>query len=208
VNGMIKKTVSVVALHKQFLASVFIVSSSTTAIAETIDVKISQDQIQVVSSAYEKSSSSVSALSVAYSRQFMGKWSGFAEYRNTVDNSLSAGILGLAFDTEESLTKGGFISGDGTPEIARIPIWLTRFSLGIGVFRLVDVLKSNDRSLGSRNLVPVKASPFGIKMGVSVQRFLNENWAVSLGGSYMVATAGDFGVSSLSFHMGVMYNLN
>ena len=207
-NGMIKKTVSVVALLKQFLASVFIVSSSTTAIAETIDVKISQDQIQVVSSAYEKSSSSVSALSVAYSRQFMGKWSGFAEYRNTVDNSLSAGLLGLAFDTEEIITKGGFISGDGTSEIAKIPIWLTRFSLGLGVFRLVDVLKSNDPSLGSRNLIPVKASPFGIKMGVSVQRFLNENWAASLGGSYIVATAGDFGVSSMSFHMGVMYNLN
>lgn len=207
-NGMIKKTVSVVALLKQFLASVFIVSSSTTAIAETIDVKISQDQIQVVSSAYEKSSSSVSALSVAYSRQFMGKWSGFAEYRNTVDNSLSAGLLGLAFDTEEIMTKGGFISGDGTSEIAKIPIWLTRFSLGLGVFRLVDVLKSNDPSLGSRNLIPVKASPFGIKMGVSVQRFLNENWAASLGGSYIVATAGDFGVSSMSFHMGVMYNLN
>ncbi len=205
---MSKKTVLIVALHNQFLALVFIISSSATAIAETIDVKLSQDQIQVVSSAYEKSSSSVSAISVAYSRQLMGKWSGFAEYRNTVDNSLSAGLLGLAFDTEEIMTKGGFISGDGTPEIAKIPIWLTRFSLGLGVFRLVDVLKSNDRSLGSRNLVPVKASPFGIKIGVSVQRFLNENWAVSLGGSYIVATAGDFGVSSISLHMGAMYNLN
>jgi hypothetical protein len=205
---MIKKTVSVVALHNQFLALVFISISSTTAIAETIDVKLSQDQIQVVSSAYEKSSFSVSAISVAYSRQFMGKWSGFAEYRNTVDNSLSAGLVGLAFDTEEIMTKGGFISGDGTPEIAKIPIWLTRFSLGLGVFRLVDVLKSNDRSLGSRNLVPVKASPFGIKIGISVQRFLNENWAASLGGSYIVASARDFGVSSVSLHMGVMYNLN
>ena len=182
--------------------------ASGAAFAETIDVKVSQDQIQVVSSDYEKSSFSVPAISVAYSRQFMGKWSGFAEYRNTTDNSLSAGILGVAFDTEEIMTKGGFIAGDGTPEIERIPIWLTRLSIGVGVFRLVDVLKSNDRSLGSRNLVPVKASPFGVKLGVSLQRFLNENWAASLGGSYIVATAGNFGVSSVSIHLGVMYNLN
>jgi len=197
-----------VARHNLFLGLFIVSVASGTAIAETIDVKVSHDQIQVVSSAYDKSSSSVPAISVAYSRQFMGKWSGFAEYRNTTDNSLSAGILGVAFDTEEIMTKGGFISGDGTPEIEKIPIWLTRLSIGVGVFRLVDVLKSNDRSLGSRNLVPVKASPFGVKLGVSLQRFLNENWAVSLGGSYIVATAGNFGVSSAGIHLGVMYNLN
>lgn len=178
------------------------------AIGETIEVKLGQDQIQVVSTEYEKSSSSVGAVSVVYGRSFMGRWSGFAEYRNTIDNSLSAGVLGIAFDSEEIMTKGGFISGDGTPEIARVPIWMTRFSIGLGVFRLVDVLKSNDRSLGSRNLVPVKASPFGVKLGVSQQRFFGETWAASLGASYIVASAGDFGVSAASLHLGVLYNIN
>ena len=200
--------VLVVALRSGLAVLIALLLPSLEVVAETIDVKIGQDQIQVVSSQYERSSSSATAISVIYGRQFMGQWSGFAEYRNTLDNSLSAGILGVAFDTEELMTKGGFISGDGTPEIAKIPIWMTRFSIGIGIFRLVDVLKSNDASLGSRNLVPVKASPFGVKLGVSVQRFFNEVWAGSLGATYIVASAGDFGISAASLQLGVLYSLN
>jgi hypothetical protein len=175
--------------------------------SETIDVKLGADRTDIVSSAYQKSSSTVASIALVYGRQVMGRWSAFAEYRNTMDNSLSAGIVGLAFDSEELRTKGGLISGDGTAEITKVPIWLTRYYLGVGVFRLVDILRSNDRSLGSRNLVPVKASPLGVKLGASLYRFMGDSFAVSAGGSYVLANAGNFGISSLSINLGVMYNI-
>jgi hypothetical protein len=175
--------------------------------AETIDVKIGGERTEVVSSAYQKSSSNSTSFALIYGRQIMGRWSGFAEYRNTLDNTLSAGILGITYDSEDLRTKGGLISGDGTPEISKMPIWLTRYHLGVGIFRLVDILRSNDRSLGSRNLVPVKASPVGVKLGASLYRFLRDNWAMSGGFSYALASAGNFGISTVSFNVGVMYNI-
>jgi hypothetical protein len=175
--------------------------------AETIDVKIGGERTEVVSSSYQKESSSTTSFSLIYGRQIMGRWSGFAEYRNTLDNTLSAGILGITYDSEDLRTKGGLISGDGTPEISKMPIWMARYHLGVGIFRLVDILKSNDRSLGSRNLVPVKASPVGVKLGVSLYRMLKESWAMSGGFSYALASAGNFGISTMSFNLGVMYNI-
>lgn len=180
---------------------------SVPAYAETIDVKIGGERTDVVSSSYQKASSSSTSFSLIYGRQIMGRWSGFSEYRNTLDNKLSAGILGITYDSEDLRTKGGLISGDGTPEVSKIPIWLTRYHLGVGIFRLVDILKSNDRSLGSRNLVPVKASPVGVKLGASLYRFMKDNWAMSGGFSYALATTGDFGISTVSFNLGVMYNI-
>lgn len=205
---MLKMIISILTQRSRSLILLYVTLFPSYAKGEIFDVKIGQDQVEVVSSQYEKKSSSSAAIAVAYSRQLTGRWSGFAEYRNTIDNSLSAGVLGVAFDTEDLMTKGGFISGDGSPEIARIPIWMTRISIGLGIFRLVDVLKSNDASLGNRNLVPVKASPFGIKLGVSLHKFFNEFWAGSAGVSYISATAGDFGVSATGIQLGVFFNLN
>lgn len=175
------------------------------AFAETFDLKVGGERTNVVSSAYQKSSSSSASFALVYGRQIMGRWSGFAEYRNTLDNALSAGILGITYDSEDLRTKAGMISGDGTPEISKMPIWLTRYHLGVGIFRLVDILRSNDSSLGSKNLKPVKASPFGVKFGVSLHRFCDDNWAMSGGFSYAVASAANFGISTASFNLGVMY---
>ena len=184
------------------------VLAGSESFAETLEVKIGQDQTSVVSSSYQKSNSQTLALSVLYGRQALGKWSVFAEYRNSFDNTLSAGVLGLAYDTVPLQSKGGYMSPDGSAEISRIPQWLTRFSLGLGAFRFVDILRSNDRSLGTRNLVPVKAVLVGVKLGTSVYRFLTDNWALSIGGAYVVASAGNFGVSSTNLHLGVLYNIN
>ncbi len=200
----------IVALHNQKKVRAAILvwfSLSMPAQAETIDLKIGSERTEVVSSSYQKASSSSTSFALIYGRQIMGRWSGFAEYRNTLDSTLSAGILGISYDSEDLRTKGGLISGDGTPEISKMPIWLTRYHLGIGVFRLVDILKSNDRSLGSRNLVPVKASPVGVKLGASLYRFLRDSWAMSGGFSYALASAGNFGISTVSFNLGVMYNI-
>ena len=198
----------VVRLRKLLWTIFMAVLAGSESFAETLEVKIGQDQTSVVSSSYQKSNSQTLALSVLYGRQALGKWSVFAEYRNSFDNTLSAGVLGLAYDTVPLQSKGGYMSPDGSAEISRIPQWLTRFSLGLGAFRFVDILRSNDRSLGTRNLVPVKAVLVGVKLGTSVYRFLTDNWALSIGGAYVVASAGNFGVSSTNLHLGVLYNIN
>lgn len=197
-----------VRLRKLLLTIFMAVLAGSESFAETLEVKIGQDQTSVVSSSYQKSNSLTLALSVLYGRQALGKWSVFAEYRNSFDNTLSAGVLGLAYDTVPLQSKGGYMSPGGSAEISRIPQWLTRFSLGLGAFRFVDILRINDRSLGTRNLVPVKAVLVGVKLGTSFYMFLTDNWALSIGGAYVVASAGNFGVSSTNLHLGVLYNIN
>lgn len=197
-----------VALLNHFIIILSMMLLAEQSLAETIQLDVGAEQVQIVSSSYQKSSSNVGYFAASYGRQLMGRWSGFAEYRNTFDGSVSAGILGLAYDSIDLKIKGGLISGDGTPEISRVPIWLTRMSIGIGTYRLVDVLRSNDPSLGTRNLVPVKASLVGVKLGVAVHRFFRDYLAATAGGVYELASAGNFGVSATSFYLGVMYNID
>lgn len=197
-----------VELRSVYLATLLFFASPLAVNAESIQLDAGSEQVQIVSSLYKKESNSAPYFAIGYGRQLMGRWSGFAEYRNTIDNVLSSGVVGVTYDSSELRIKGGLISGDGTPEISKVPLWLSRLSIGVGVYRLVDILRSNDQSLGSRNLVPVKASLIGIRLGGSLSRFITDNFSVSIGAGYTVATAGNFGVSSMGAHLGGMYYID
>lgn len=191
-----------------YLSALLFFAAPLAVNAEVIQLDAGSEQVQIVSSLYKKESNSAPYFAVGYGRQLMGRWSGFAEYRNTIDNVLSSGVVGVTYDSSELRIKGGLILGDGTPEISRIPLWLSRLSIGVGVYRLVDILRSNDQSLGSRNLVPVKASLIGIRLGGSLSRFITDNFSASIGAGYTVATAGNFGVSAIGAYLGVMYYID
>lgn len=173
--------------------------------AETVLVGVGVDQTRVVSSQYKTQSVSGAMLAATYSRPLMGVWSLLAQYRMNFSNTLTAGLLGIAYDSDEMQTKGGALAPDGRAEITRNPIWLFRSSLSFGAFRYVDTLESNNANLGTKNQVPVQADLYGLTFGVDVLRLVSESWGVNVSGSYSVASAQNFGISSTSVLLGSTY---
>ena len=195
-----KKIVSV-ALLQAF-------SWSYIAIAETFEAKLGGEQTTVVSSIYQTAAQSTIQAEATYSRPLTGRWSILAQYQTNVLNTLSAGIGGLAYDSDAFHTKGGAIANDGTAEISRVPIWIFRAGFGVGLFKYVDVLKSNNASLGNRNAVPVQADLYGLKFAGTLMRLMSDDWGLTTSASYTVASADNFGISSTCFSLGVIYRHN
>ncbi len=173
--------------------------------AETFETATGLDNTLVVSSTYKPVSFSTGFLEATYSRPLFGRWSVIGQYHMNLSNTLSSGIGGFAFDSDDLLTKSGAISHDGSAEVTKAPLWLFRGMIGFGIFRYIDTLESNNVALGSRNKIPVQADLYGLKFGTSVYKFFGDKWAASIGGSYSVASASSFGVSSTSFSVGVLY---
>jgi hypothetical protein len=176
--------------------------------AETVQGNLGLEQTTVVSSIYQTTPISTIQAEATYARQFAGRFSAFAQYQTNVNNTLSAGIGGVTYDTADILTKGGDIHTDGSAEVTRVPVWMFRSSLGLGLFKYVDILKSNNTSLGSNNAVPVQADLYGLKFAGTVIRFLNDDWGIVASGSYIVASAQNFGISSTCFSFGMIYRNN
>ena len=187
-----------------FLASYFFVSAPVL-FAETFEGGLGLERTSVVSSIYQTSIISAVQADLRYARPFWGRWSVFAQYQTNTKNTLSAGVGGMVFDTEELHAKGGAIYNDGTAEISKVPVWIFRTSVGLGLFKYVDQLLSNNASLGSRNSVPVQADLYGLKFQETVIRFLNDDWAWTVSGTYLVASAENFGLSSNCLSLGILY---
>ena len=173
--------------------------------AETFEGQVGMEQTKVVSSSYQTSSISGLELSATYTRPMFSRWSFLAQYQTNMNNTLSAGILGIVFDSADLRTKGGMIGGDGTAEVTKTPIWLFRTSVGFGIFKYVDVLRSNNTALGTKNEVPVQADLYGLKLGGTLVRLMGDNWGVTGALTYSVASAKNFGISSNCLSLGAFY---
>ncbi len=189
-------------------ACLLFVGLQFTAVAETIQGSLGLEQTSVVSSIYTTKRSSKIQGEATYARQFSGRFSAFGQYQTKVDNTLSAGIGGVAFDSEDIQTKGGTIHSDGSSEVSRVPIWMFRSSVGVGLFKYVDILRSNNSLLGNKNEKPVQADLYGLKFATSLVKFMDEDWGVMASGSYVVASAQNFGLSSTCLSLGLIYKNN
>ena len=179
--------------------------SHSIAFSETIEGALGYENTSVASSIYITSAMSSVEGVVTYSRPIFGRWSMQAQYQTNMNSTLSAGLGGVVFDSADLLSKGGNIRNDGTSEISRVPLWLYRGSLGLGLYKYVDTLQSNDLRLGKNNRVPVQADLIGLKFSVSVVRFLFDDFGISFSGAYSVASATNFGLSSTCLSLGALY---
>ena len=179
--------------------------SSYAAFSETLDGSIGLENTSIASSVYITTPITSVEGVITYARPIFGRWSIQAQYQTNLNRTLTAGLGGVIYDSADLQSKGGQIHNDGSSEIARVPVWLYRGSLGLGLYKYVDSLQSNDRRLGNKNKVPVQADLLGLKFSGNVVRFLAEGVGVSLAGSYSVASATDFGLSSTCFSIGVIY---
>lgn len=175
------------------------------ALCDTMDGKMGLEQTQVMSTIYRGKVLSNLEASLTYGKDFIGRWSLFAEYQTNAKNTLSAGSFGFSYDSEDLRTKGGAIYNDGSSEILKSPIWVFRSAFGIGLFKYVDILKSSNPSLGKLNNVPVQADLLGLKLSATAMRFLNPNYAITGSFSYSVASATNFGITSYTTAFGLLY---
>ncbi|MCX6117816.1 MAG: hypothetical protein NT027_09755 [Proteobacteria bacterium] len=173
--------------------------------SETFELSTGLDKTQVVSSAYQSPQISVMHIQATYTRPILGRWSILGQYHMNLKNSFTYGVVGVTYDSEDFVSRGGAIALDGTAEVTKNPIWVYRGSFGLGLFKYVDTLKSNDPSLGSRNLVPIQADLYGLKFSVSIIRFLSERWGISTEASYSAASAQNFGISNTSISFGSIF---
>jgi hypothetical protein len=174
-----------------------------SARAEVFEVRAGLESTTVVSSSYYSEQKSSIQVSGVYSRLISSRWAGYVSYQMNADNSLSATIAGATFQSDDLVQKGGAIRGDGSAEISKTPIWLYRAGFGFGLFKFVDVLRSNNPSLGSRNEQAVRADMYGLKFEASAVRFVSDEWGVMLCGSYAVATAQGLGVNNSAASIGL-----
>jgi hypothetical protein len=184
------------------LLTVFQVSKAR---GDTFEGRLGLEQTQVVSTIYKGKVLTTPQASLSYNKAFVGRWSLLAEYQTNTNNTLSAGVFGISYDSEDLRVKGGAIYNDGTSEIVKSPIWTFRASFGLGLFKYVDVLKSSNPALGRFNNVPVQADMYGLKFNASAIRFINPNYALTGSFSYSVASASNFGISSSAASLGFMY---
>ena len=180
-------------------------SAWSVADAETVDVAMGIDQTKVVSSQYKTQGVSGAQLQATYTRPMVGVWSLLAQYRMNFSNTLSAGLIGINYDTEELQTKGGAIAPDGKAEIIRNPVWVVRSFLAFGAFRYVDTLESNNVNLGNKNRVPVQADLYGLSFGVGLHHLFNDSWGCHSTLEYSIASAENFGISSTSLIFGGLF---
>ena len=178
------------------------------ATAEVFEIKAGVEQTKVVSSSYYSVQNSTLQLAGSYSRAISSRWSGFIQYQVNSDSSLSATVSGVTFQSEELKVKGGAIRGDGSAEISTIPIWLYSAGFGFGLFKYVDVLRSNNPGLGTKNEQGVRADLYGLQFKASIARLVSDDWAMSLNGSYAVATAQGFGINSTCLSLGLLRLIN
>ena len=175
------------------------------ALGDTVDGKLGLEQTQVVSTLYKGKVLTTPAACLTYGKALVGRWTLIAEYQTNSKNTLSAGVFALSYDSEDLRSKGGAIYNDGSSEIFKAPIWVFRTSFGLGLFKYVDILKSSNPALGKLNNVPVQADMYGLKFSATVLRFLDPNYAITGSFSYSVASASNFGISSSSAALGILY---
>jgi len=190
------------------LVALFTMIQQYQARAETLQGSLGLEQTSVVSSQYLAQSNSAVQAEATYARQFSGRFSVFAQYQTNLSNTLSAGIGGVTFDSSDILTKGGEIYRDGSAEVTRVPVWMFRASVGLGLFKYVDIMINNVSSPGISSAAPVQADLYGLKVAGILIRFIDEDWGVAASCSYVVASAENFGVSSTSFSLGMIYRNN
>ncbi len=183
----------------------FFALNSSQAFSESVEAKLGLEQTSVISTTYQGKTQSTLQAEATYSKEFVGRWSIFAQYQTNSKNTLSAGVLGVQYDSADIRSKGGTIYNDGGAEIIKSPIWMFRSSFGLGLFKYVDVLKSNNRNLGTLNDKPVQADMYGLKFSGSLIRFFRPDLGASFSFSYGVASASGFGISTSSFNFGVFY---
>lgn len=187
------------------LTTFILLSKSSLGFSDSINGTAGVERTKVVSTTFKSSVRNTPQIAVAYSKEWGERWSLFAGYQINSINTLSASIFGLSYDSEDLRTKGGSIFNDGNAEIIKNPIWALRTSIGIGLFKYVDVLKSNNPELGQLNDVPVQADLYGIKINALILRFFDSNYAFTGSLSYLVASTSNFGISSNSASLGVVY---
>ncbi|MEI8025142.1 MAG: hypothetical protein WCI18_02225 [Pseudomonadota bacterium] len=194
-------------LYLRFLSTalLFFGTWGPRAHGDTIDGKLGLEQTQVISTVYLGKVLTTPEASLTYGKEFVDRWTLFAEYQTNSKNTLSAGVFGISYDSEDLRAKGGAIYNDGSAEIVKAPIWVFRTSFGIGLFKYVDILKSSNPALGKLNNVPVQADMYGLKFSATGLYFLNPNYAISGSFSYSVASASSFGISSSAASLGLLY---
>jgi hypothetical protein len=200
----------VARLNQKLLALVTLYLCETLALGNTqaLSLGTAASSTNIVSTSYKAKSNSSVDIDARFSHGISNRWSLFGQYQGAIDTTLTRLIVGASFDSAPLMTKSGSLNIQSGPEVERVPKWLFRFSAGLGLFQFSDTLESSNKDLGTKNEVGVEAELYGFSFDAGVYRFFNSEWAAYLKLTESIASAGSFGLNSLSIGAGIFWRFN
>lgn len=182
-----------------------IASTSLAARAESLSADGSLATVVSFSSSYKTRKDTVPAVTFRYSKELAGRWSIGGMYLTSLQGVFSGYGLGVSFDSRPTHAESGEMTPDGGREVRSVAKWLLRGSGTLGIWRYLATLDRSAPALGEKPQAPVEAELYGVALGASLVRFLDDRYALSLNATNVSSLASDFSVTALALGLGVTW---